>query len=65
MHGFAFNINTDLSYFDHIIPCGIEDKAVTSLSAELDRQLDMSQVRECLLSHLAKEFGMSITEYSQ
>ena len=38
LHGFAFNVNTDLSYFDQIYPCGISDKAVTSLSKELGRE---------------------------
>jgi lipoyl(octanoyl) transferase len=46
MHGFAFNVNTDLSYFDHIIPCGISNKQVTSLEKELGRKLDMGEVKE-------------------
>ncbi|MDP5102170.1 MAG: lipoyl(octanoyl) transferase LipB [Nonlabens sp.] len=45
MHGFAFNVNTDLGYFDHIIPCGINDKAVTSLAAELKRQVPMEEIK--------------------
>ena len=45
MHGFAFNVNTDLSYFDFIIPCGITDKSVTSLQKELGRELDMQEVK--------------------
>lgn len=45
MHGFAFNVNTDLSYFSNIIPCGIADKAVTSLQQELGRELDMEEVK--------------------
>lgn len=45
MHGFAFNVNTDLGYFDHIIPCGIDDKAVTSLAAELKRPVDENEVK--------------------
>ena len=40
MHGLAFNINTDLSYFDHIVPCGLDDKSVTSLEKELGKKLD-------------------------
>lgn len=45
MHGFAFNVNTDLGYFDHIIPCGIDDKAVTSLATELKRPMDEDEVK--------------------
>jgi lipoyl(octanoyl) transferase len=44
MHGFAFNVNTDLGYFDHIIPCGIQDKSVTSLAAELKREIDIEEI---------------------
>ena len=46
MHGFAFNVNTDLGFFDHIIPCGIDDKAVTSLEKELDSLQDIEVVKE-------------------
>ena len=57
MHGFAFNINTDLSYFDHMIPCGIRDKAVTSLNRELGvEQLDMQKVKRALISHFHQLF---------
>ena len=52
MHGFALNVNPDLSYFNHIIPCGIPDKAVTSLSQELGRPVTVADVRERLLRHL-------------
>lgn len=45
MHGFAFNVNTDLGYFDHIIPCGIDDKAVTSLAAELKREVPIEEIK--------------------
>lgn len=58
MHGFAFNVNTDLSYFDHIVPCGIDDKAVTSMRAELGHQVDMQEVQQQLLAHLIQLFGM-------
>lgn len=48
MHGFALNVNTELSYFNHIIPCGIENKAVTSLQQELGREIEMKEVKEKL-----------------
>lgn len=60
MHGFAFNINTDLSYFNHIIPCGIDDKAVTSMAKELNTTLDLSEVSKCLRDHIASEFKMQL-----
>jgi lipoyl(octanoyl) transferase len=46
MHGFAFNVNTDLSYFNHIIPCGIVNKQVTSLQKELGHSIDINEVKE-------------------
>lgn len=58
MHGFAFNINTDLGYFKNIIPCGIDDKAVTSLAYELGRPVDMDEVRTRLKSHIGNLFEM-------
>ena len=60
MHGFAFNVNVDLDYFGHIIPCGIDDKAVTSMSKELGRQLDMTEVETKLKHHLANLFEMEL-----
>lgn len=46
MHGFALNVNTDLSYFNHIVPCGISDKSVTSMKEELGETVDMAEVQE-------------------
>jgi lipoyl(octanoyl) transferase len=60
MHGFAFNINTDLSYFNNIIPCGIEDKAVTSLQGELGREVDIEEVKTKLKKHFASLFEMEL-----
>ncbi len=56
MHGFAFNVNTDLGYFDHIIPCGIQDKAVTSLAAELKREVDMEEVKQKIKTYFQELF---------
>ncbi len=57
MHGFALNVNTDLGYFDHIIPCGIRGKSVTSLRVELKKdQVDENEVKEKLLKHFLNLF---------
>jgi lipoyl(octanoyl) transferase len=60
MHGFAFNVNTDLNYFNHIVPCGITDKTVTSLSKELGREMDMNEVKRILLQELAEVFQFEL-----
>jgi lipoyl(octanoyl) transferase len=60
MHGFAFNVNTDLKYFDYIVPCGINDKAVTSLEKELGRSVDMGEAENILRGKIAEQFGMEL-----
>lgn len=57
MHGFAFNINTDMKYFDYIIPCGIRDKQVTSLQRELEREIPMKEVKEKIKRNFEKVFN--------
>ncbi len=59
MHGFALNVNTCLEYFDYIIPCGINDKSVTSLEAELGRKVDMNEVKQKILIHFKELFGVN------
>ncbi|WP_445722327.1 lipoyl(octanoyl) transferase LipB [Flavobacterium sp.] len=53
MHGFALNVNADLGYFDNIIPCGIKGKAVTSMHAELNKQIDETEVKNKIIKHLS------------
>lgn len=56
MHGFALNVNTDLGYFNHIIPCGISDKSVTSLQQLLGRHVDLMEVRQRIITHFGEVF---------
>lgn len=60
MHGFAFNVNADLDYFKNIVPCGIDDKDVTSMQRELGRPLDMEEIKAKLKGHIAQLFGMEL-----
>ena len=60
MHGFAFNVNTDLSYFDYIVPCGIRRKGVTSLANELKKQMNEQEVKDKLLKHFTEVFQAEI-----
>jgi len=61
MHGFALNVNTDLDYFNHIIPCGIQNKNVTSLKQELGRSVAMDDVKENIKRHFAAVFDVELT----
>lgn len=62
MHGLAFNVNTDLDYFKNIVPCGIDDKAVTSMQKELGRELDINEVKNILTKHISVLFGMEMSK---
>lgn len=60
MHGFAFNVNTDLNYYNLINPCGFTDKGVTSMAKELGQNLDMNEVQEKVKLQFAEVFGMEM-----
>lgn len=62
MHGFAFNVNTDLTYFDYIIPCGIENKQVTSLQKELGYQIPMAALKQKVRTNFGKVFNAEVVE---
>lgn len=64
MHGFAFNVNTDLAYFNNIIPCGIQDKQVTSLEKELGYQVPMQEVKDKVLTYFAEVFDCNLVTES-
>lgn len=59
-HGFAFNVNADLSYFDYIVPCGIRDKGVTSLARLLGRPVEMGEVIDRVITHFGEMFGFEM-----
>ena len=65
MHGFALNVNTDLSYFSHIVPCGIASRGVTSLQQELGQEMDFTEVSELVKGHLADLFKMNLENVSR
>lgn len=60
MHGWALNVNTQLDYFNHIVPCGISDKAVTSMEKELGKNMNLDEVKSVLLKHFSEVFNASI-----
>ena len=59
-HGFAFNVSPDLGYFDHIVPCGLKDKGVTSLARLLGREVSMDEAIERTIDHVGRVFGFRI-----
>ena len=63
MHGLAFNVNTDLRYFEYIVPCGIKDKNVTSLQRELDRNVNMEEVKELVFKNFAEVLEAEIIPF--
>jgi lipoyl(octanoyl) transferase len=65
MHGFALNVNTDLSYFSHIVPCGIATRGVTSLQQELDQEMDIQAVSNIVKGHLVDLFKMELVNVSR
>ena len=62
MHGFALNVNNDLSYFDNIIPCGINNKSVTSVSKELRKSIDKCEIINSLKKNFSNVFSASLIE---
>jgi lipoyl(octanoyl) transferase len=60
MHGLAFNVNTDLDYFKNIVPCGIDDKDVTSMQRELGHEVDINEVKKILKRHISVLFHMEM-----
>lgn len=65
MHGFALNVNTDMSFFNHIVPCGITDKSVTSIQQELGREIDINEVKALLKKEFEAVFNVKLEEAEQ
>lgn len=61
MHGFALNVNTNLAYYKHIIPCGIDDRDVTSMQRELGKDMDETEVKQLLKTNLAEALHIAFT----
>ena len=64
-HGFAFNVNTDLRYFDYIVPCGLRDKGVTSLQKLLGRPVEMEEVAGRVVGHFGRVFKVEMVEVAE
>jgi lipoyl(octanoyl) transferase len=65
MHGFALNVNTDLSLYNGIIPCGITNKEVTSLKKELNTEINLQEVKSNIFNHAVEIFGYDDIETRQ
>jgi lipoyl(octanoyl) transferase len=65
MHGLALNVSPNLTHFDNIVPCGIQDRSVSSLSIELGQTPDLMSVSERLLTQVADRFGLTLTSASE
>jgi len=62
MHGIGFNVNTDLRYFDYIVPCGIRERAVTSMEKELGKMVDMEELKQKLMENMANIFSFDLVK---
>ena len=60
MHGFALNVDTDLRYYDYIIPCGIRGKGITSINKEIKKNVSVKEVKEKILENLKKTFNANL-----
>ena len=61
-HGLSINVNTDLSYYDHIVPCGIDDRPVTSMAQLLGQPVDLEEVQYSLIYHFGRNMGFKMQE---
>ena len=63
-HGFSLNVNTDLSYFNHIVPCGMTNREITSMHNSIQKEIDMDLVRYSIVYHFGKETGLKMEQHS-